>query len=47
MTEQISGRPLGAAEDIGDMQDQQMNERLLQHIREARLQSPKDISAQT
>ena len=45
MTEQIRSRPLGAAEDIRDMQDQQMNERLLQYIRKTGFQSSKDISA--
>ena len=45
MVQQIGCRSLSAAKHIGNMQDQQVNERLLQHIGEAGFQSLKDISA--
>ena len=44
MAQQIGRGALRAAEDVGDMQNQQVNIRLLQHIGEARLQPPENIN---
>lgn len=47
MAQQVGGRAFRAAEYVSDVQDQQVDGRLLQHIREARLQPPEDIGANT